>query len=93
MILSSSEGVHYKPISPMLQRGLFEAFFDYQYEPWFGPIKSPPVPPPWESASRDALQALLQLAELAKSADISAELKQKVSSTAAEVRTNLTRRR
>jgi hypothetical protein len=40
-----------------------ETVFDHRSREWFGPAKNPPEPPPWESASGDALRFALALGE------------------------------
>src|ERR1700728_2599335 len=43
--------------------GAGETIFEHRSREWFGPKKNPPEPQPWESASSDALQFVLALAE------------------------------
>ena len=43
--------------------GAVETIFEHRSREWFGPKKNPPEPQPWESASSDALQFVLALAE------------------------------
>lgn len=72
--------------SPVLVTGLFESFFDYQYEEWFGPMKSPPEPPSWTAASDEAIVELLALADLARARALSAPLMAAISAAVAELR-------
>lgn len=46
-----------------VRNGLIETLYDYRSREWFGPERQPPKPPPWESASADALQHLIALAK------------------------------
>jgi hypothetical protein len=71
--------------SAVLVTGIFESFFDYQYEPWFGPVKSPPEPPPWTEASAETIVELLLLGDLAASWPLAAELQSAIRSTVAEL--------
>jgi hypothetical protein len=73
--------------SPVLITGLFESFFDYQYELWFGPMKSPPEPPPWIDASDEAIVELLALADLARAQVLPAHLITAIATAVAELRT------
>ena len=43
--------------------GAIETVFDYRSREWFGPARQPPAPPPWESASTEALRFLRELAK------------------------------
>ena len=71
------------PISNMLHRGLFESFFDYNYDLWFEPMRNPPQPPAWSTASPAALRAIIELANLAVGG-IPEPLRQKAVATSAE---------
>ena len=73
-----------EPLSNVVRRGLFESFFDYNYDLWFEPMRNAPEPPPWRSAPPESWRAIIELARLAEQADIPAPLKQKVAATAAE---------
>jgi len=42
--------------------GVVETLFDYQSKRWFGPVMSPPMPPPWQLATTEALDLLIALA-------------------------------
>jgi hypothetical protein len=46
-----------------VKAGIIETLFDYQSRRWFGPAMEPPQPPAWSSASTEALQALIALAD------------------------------
>jgi hypothetical protein len=46
-----------------VKTGIVETLFDYQSRLWFGPAMEPPEPPPWDSASTEALRALIALAD------------------------------
>jgi hypothetical protein len=70
-------------ISSALRRGLFESFFDYNYEMWYEPMGNPPKPPAWNTASPAALRAIIELAKLAEG-DLPPTLKEKAAATAAE---------
>jgi hypothetical protein len=72
--------------SPVLVTGLFESFFDYQYEEWFGPMKSPPEPPPWARASDEAIVELLALADLARAQALPPPLIAAIAAAVAELR-------
>jgi len=46
--------------------GLIETVFDYQSKRWFGPAIGAPKPPSWETASDEALQVVVRLADIAR---------------------------
>ena len=60
-----------KPCATLLDRalpaevktGILETLFDHESKRWFGPVLTPPAPPPWEVASTEALDLLIKLAE------------------------------
>jgi hypothetical protein len=62
-----------------------ESVFDYRSRLWFGPPRTPPAPPAWESASRDALRKVLQLASTARGHDLSPDLSAAIDRTKATV--------
>ena len=61
---------------------LFESFFDYQVKAWFGPVKSPPVPPNWDLASDEARVEMLKLAQLSSRSALPEPLRRKINLTA-----------
>jgi hypothetical protein len=70
-----------------VQLGAIETVFDYRSREWFGPVREPPEPPPWESASSEALQFVLILAgKLVARGGLPGPLLEAVESTAAAVR-------
>ena len=46
-----------------VKTGILETLFDHESKRWFGPVLTPPAPPPWEVASTEALDLLIKLAE------------------------------
>jgi len=42
--------------------GIVETLFDYQSRRWFGPVRNPPKPLPWEQATTETLDFLIALA-------------------------------
>ena len=73
--------------------GAIETVFDYRTREWFGPAKNPPTPPPWQSASDDALRFVLALADKVRALGLPAPLLEAVNNTAAEIREILAARR
>src|SRR5438094_6791899 len=45
-----------------VRRGVIETVFESETGQWFGPRRFPPTPPPWESATSEALEFVLLLA-------------------------------
>lgn len=45
--------------------GAVETIYDERSREWFGPARNPPAPPPWETASDEALTFVLRLASQA----------------------------
>lgn len=43
--------------------GIIETLYDNQSQRWFGPVRQPPKPPPWESASTEVLREFVMLSE------------------------------
>jgi hypothetical protein len=72
-------------LSRTLEMGLYQAFFDYQPEQWYGPIKNPPVPPGYEKASREALLELLKLAARSEKASLSQTLHTRIQASVGEI--------
>ncbi len=77
-LIRMAEDLLQESISSELRTGLFESFFDFQSRHWYGPVRVPPEPADFNAASTTALRELLKLADMAKNAPISADLKHKV---------------
>jgi hypothetical protein len=65
--------------------GLIETLFDYQSRLWFGPVRQPPIPPTWESASEDALDFVLPFVDRVLQGLMNEALRPAVESTRAKL--------
>jgi hypothetical protein len=76
-----------RDMPPEVREGLIETLFDYQSRRWFGPARTPPKPPPWASASTEALQFLIALAARVQSGPLADRLRGPVQATRNELET------
>ncbi len=72
-------------LPPEVRAAIIETLYDYQSRPWFGPAMHPPKPPPWNTASSEALNLLIALAERVLSAAPEERLRAPVQSTLEEL--------
>jgi hypothetical protein len=68
-----------------VRAAVVETLFDHQSRRWFGPAMHPPKPPPWNSASTEALSLLIALADRILSAAPEEQLRTSVQSTRQEL--------
>ena len=73
-VLRSCERMLAAPPDDQVREGIVETLFDYRSREWFGPALQPPAPPPWESASTEALRFLIELARKVESLPVSERL-------------------
>lgn len=64
---------------------IIETLFDYHSRPWFGPAMYPPKPPPWNSASTEALNLLIALADRILAGPLEDSLRAPVQATRQEL--------
>lgn len=92
-VLRSAARLLAGPLEDEVAFGLLETLFDHQSKRWFGPALQPPEPPPWESASTEALELLVRLGEDARARSLPPELAAAVDLTLTSVRRILEDRR
>ena len=80
-------------LPPDVTAAMIETLFDYQSRRWFGPAMYPPLPLPWDSASTDALEFLIALADRVLGGELEARLRGPVQSTRSELEGILRSRR
>jgi len=68
-----------------VRAAIIETLYDYQSRSWFGPAMHPPKPPPWNTASTEALNLLIALAGRILSAAPEERLRAPVQSTLEEL--------
>jgi hypothetical protein len=69
-----------------LRVALVETMFDYQPAQWFGKVGSPPTPPPWDNATKSALELALELADVARAdKHLPAPLRNRVAATRQQI--------
>jgi len=73
-------------VEPEVRDGILETLFDYRQKEWYGPVLQAPTPPPWESASTEALTFLLQLAGRVHHDNMDDRLKAAVQATGDRIR-------
>jgi hypothetical protein len=91
-LIRVSQDLVARDISSTIRTGLFESFFDYEPRHWYGPVRVPPEPAKFDTASTAALQELLKLAGTAEHAAIRAELKEKVNDEVTNIHAALVQR-
>jgi hypothetical protein len=93
-ILATAERLLSGGLEPEVEIGLIETLFDYREKPWFGPVRVPPAPRPWETASDEACQRALALAQAALArSDLPGETRQAVQASVNEIEQLLESRR
>jgi hypothetical protein len=73
--------------------GVIETIFDNRSADWFGVRKFPPTPPPWETASDEALRLVLAMADKVRTRPLPEPLAEAVNNTITRIREILTARR
>jgi len=82
-----------RDLPPEVRDALIETLFDYESRLWFGPAMNPPKPPPWDTATTEALEFLVALATRLLLGNVSDALREPVQSTREELQSILQSRR